>query len=150
MHPYQSANIILNGKVIGLIGKLSPSFVRDDVYVFELSVKALLENKCRGIQVNEISKYPSILKDVAFVVDKEIKASDLVKEIKRSGGKLLKNIMIFDHYEGDKIESCKKSIAFKLTFTDYDKTLTDDEVMKIFNKIISDITTKFKASVRDK
>lgn len=150
MHPYQSANIILNGREIGLIGKLNPSFKKDDIYVLEISIKALLENKCKGIQVAEISKYPSILKDVAFVVSKDIPANLLVKEIKRSGGKLLKEIEIFDNYEGEKIDSDKKSLAFKLTFNDFKKTLTDDEVMTIFNKIITDVENKFKCQVRDK
>ena len=150
MHPYQSANIVLNGREIGIIGKLAPTYMKDDVFVFEVSVKKLLENRCKGIQVTEISKYPTILKDVAFVVEKEILASDLVKEIKKAGGKLLKEIQIFDKYEGDKIESDKKSLAFKLTFNDLTKTLTDDEVMSVFNKIIDEVTKKFKCVVRDK
>lgn len=150
MHPYQSANIILNGKEIGIIGKLNPEFTKDDIYVFEISVAKLMENRCKGIGVLEISKYPTILKDVAFVVDKEIPSSNLVKEIKKSGGKLLKDIQIFDIYEGDKIDANKKSIAFKLTFNDLTRTLTDDEVMSVFNKIIDEVTKKFNAIVRDK
>ena len=150
MHKYQSANIILNGKEIGIIGKLNPTFIKDDVFVFEISVKKLLENRCRGIQVTEISKYPTILKDVAFVLDKEVLSSEVVKEIKKSGGKLLKEIQIFDKYEGEKIDSNKKSLAFKLTFNDLTKTLTDEEVMSVFNKIIDDVTKKFKCSLRDK
>ena len=150
MHPYQSANIILNGKEIGIIGKLNPEFIKDDVYVFEISVKKLLENRCKGISVSEMSKYPTILKDVAFVLEKEIPASDLVKEIKKSGGKLLKDIKIFDKYEGERIDSNKKSLAFKLTFNDLNKTLTDDEVMDIFNKIITNVCNKFNCTLRDK
>jgi len=150
MHKYQSANIVLNGKEIGIIGKLSPEFIKDDVFVFEISIKKLLENRCKGIQVAEISKYPTILKDVAFVLDKEILASDVVREIKKSGGKLLKEIQIFDKYEGEKIDSNKKSLAFKLTFNDLTKTLTDDEVMELFNKIITNVSSKFNCTLRDK
>ena len=150
MHPYQSANIILNGKEIGIIGKLNPKFIKDDVYVFEISIQKLLENRCKGISVSEISKYPTILKDVAFVVTKDVLASELVKEIKKAGGKLLKDIQIFDVYEGSNIDNDKKSLAFKLTFNDLTKTLTDEEVMTVFNKIITEITKKFNAIVRDK
>jgi len=120
------------------------------VFVFEISIKKLLENRCKGIQVAEISKYPTILKDVAFVLDKEILASDVVREIKKSGGKLLKEIQIFDKYEGEKIDSDKKSLAFKLTFNDLTKTLTDDEVMELFNKIITNVSSKFNCTLRDK
>lgn len=74
----------------------------------------------------------------------------MLKKLRRSGGKLLKEIEIFDNYEGEKIDSDKKSLAFKLTFNDFKKTLTDDEVMTIFNKIITDVENKFKCQVRDK
>lgn len=150
MHLYQSANIILNGQEIGIIGKLSPQFIKDDVFVFEISIKKLLENRCKGISVSEFSKYPTILKDVAFVLDKEVLAIDVVKEIKKVGGKLLKDVQIFDKYEGEKIDSNKKSLAFKLTFSALEKTLTDDEVMNVFNKIINEITKKFNCTLRDK
>ncbi len=150
LHPYQSASIILNGKNIGIIGKINPAFGKDDIYVMEISVSKLLENRVKGITVSEISKYPTILKDVAFILDKDIVASNVLKEIKRLGGKLLKDIQIFDYYVGDKIDSTKKSLAFKLTFNDMNRTLTDDEVMEIFDKIIEGIESKFKAQVRDK
>ncbi len=150
LHPYQSANIILNGKEIGIIGKVNPSIYKDDIFVLEISVKNLLENRCKDISVSEISKYPTILKDVAFIVPKDLKASDLVKEIKRFGGKLLKDILLFDKYEGEKLESGMKSLAFKLTFNDMNRTLTDDEVMEIFKKIIDGVTSKFKCQIRDK
>ncbi len=150
LHPYQSASIVVNGKEIGIIGKINPAFNKDDIYVLEISINKLLENRVKGIQVSEISKYPTILKDVAFILDKDIVASDVSKEIKRLGGKLLRDVQIFDCYEGDKIDSNKKSLAFKLTFNDMNRTLTDEEVMEIFEKIISGIETKFKSQVRDK
>ena len=150
LHPYQSANIILNGKEIGIIGKVSPNITKDDIYVMEISIQGLLQNKCKGITVSEISKFPTILKDVAFIVSEDIPASDITKEIKRLGGKLLRDITIFDNYIGDKVESGKKSLAFKLTFNDMNRTLTDEEVMSIFEKIIEGVTKKFKCLVRDK
>ena len=66
------------------------------------------------------------------------------------GGRLLSNISIFDIYEGDKVEKDEKSIAFNLEFLDNNKTLTDDEVMDVFNKIISGVTDKLNCKVRDK
>ncbi len=150
LHPYQSANVIVNGLEVGIIGKINPTFSKDDIYVFELSIDKLLKNRCKGINVSEISKFPTILKDVAFIVPKDITSLSLTKEIKRLGGKLLKDITIFDYYVGDKIDEDKKSLAFKLTFNDSTRTLTDEEVMEIFNKIIAGIKTKFKCEVRDK
>ncbi|MEE3343232.1 MAG: phenylalanine--tRNA ligase subunit beta [Bacilli bacterium] len=149
-HPYQSAYINLNGEDIGIIGKLHPNVVKDDVYVAEINLSKLSKYKVSKIKYREINKYPSIKKDLAFIVDKDIPAEDISKTIKKAGGKNLTNIEIFDLYIGDKIDSNKKSIAFSLTFEDTKKTLTDEEVMDIFNKIIKDVEKKHKAILRDK
>ena len=98
----------------------------------------------------DIPKYPSINKDVAFVVKKEITSEEIKKEIKKSCGKLLNNIKIFDIYEGDKLNSDEKSIAFTLEFLDLTKTLTEEEVMSIFNNMIDDVSKKLNCKVRDK
>ena len=90
------------------------------------------------------------MKDVAFIVDDSLMCEEIVKEIKRSGGKLLTDIKIFDIYIGDKIPENKKSLAFNLTFEDMSRTLKEEVVMVIFNKIILNVTQKFKAFLRDK
>ena len=69
--------------------------------------------------------------------------------IKKSGGRLLSNIEVFDIYEGDKIASDEKSIAYNLKFEDSSKTLTEEEVMTVFNKIITDVESKLNAKVRN-
>ena len=85
---------------------------------------------------------------MAFIVDKNILAEDISKEIKKSGGKLVTNIEIFDVYEDINIGINNKSIAYKVTFEDYNKTLTDEEIMPIFNKIIDNVEKKFNAKLR--
>ena len=149
-HPYQSAYINLNGENIGIMGKLHPNVTKDNVYVAEINLSKLSKFKTSKIKYKEINKYPSIKKDLAFIIDKDIPADDISKTIKKSGGKNLTNIEIFDLYIGDKIDSNKKSIAYSLTFEDTKKTLTDEEVMEIFNKIIKDVEKKHKAILRDK
>ena len=73
-----------------------------------------------------------------------------MKEIKKEGGKLLKDISIFDVYEGDKIGDDERSIAFSLVFEDATRTLNEEEVMEIFNRIIVVVENKLMARVRDK
>ena len=73
-----------------------------------------------------------------------------MKVIKKAGGKTLTNIEVFDVYVGKNIEEGKRSIAFSLTFEDYSKTLTDEEVMPLFEKIIDGVTKKFNCEIRDK
>lgn len=150
LHPGQSASIILNNIKIGIIGKVHPSVTPDDIYVLEINLEKLFAIRVKGMQYKEISKFPGISKDLAFVVDKQIKASDIMSVIKKEGGRLLTNISIFDVYEGENIGKNEKSIAFKLTFEDSTKTLSDEEVMVIFNKIITGVENKLKAKVRDK
>ena len=148
-HPGVYASINLQGSEIGYIGKLHPSISKEDVFIFEINLDKLLKNKTSKIKYKDIPKYLGMEKDVAFVVDKSINNEDIIKTIKKSGGRLLTSIKVFDIYEGDKIDNNCVSIAYKLTFADASKTLTDEEVMEVFNKIISSVTTKFNAKLRD-
>jgi phenylalanyl-tRNA synthetase beta chain len=146
-HLGQSAKIIIGDEVIGYFGKVHPN-ISKNVYAFELSVSKLLKQKIRSIKYKEISKYPSVSRDVAFVIDKNILASDIKKVISKTGGHLLVDIEVFDVYEGSNIDQDKKSIAFNLTFEDNTKTLSDDEVNNIINNIIREVEDKFKAKLR--
>ena len=104
----------------------------------------------KPIKFKEASKYPEISKDMAFVVKKNVTAGELLQQIKKSGGRLLTNVDIFDVYVGENVGEDEKSIAFTLTFSDPTKTLNDVEVMEVFNKIINDVETKIGAQLRTK
>ncbi len=149
-HPKQSCEIILQGSSIGIMGKIHPSEMKEDVYLLEINLDKLLKNSPSRMTYKDISKYPSICKDVAFVVKKEISSESIINVIKKAGGKLLNKISIFDIYVGNKIASDLKSIAFNLEFRDQSKTLTEEEVMEVFNKIILSVTKEFNCVVRDK
>ena len=150
IHPKINSEIIVGGKNIGYFGKLHPSISKTDMYVCEISLTKLIINKTSDVKFKELNKYPKIEKDLAFIVDNRTESFEILKEIKKSGGKLLTNIVIFDVYKGENIGNDKKSIAYKLTFEDYTRTLTEEEVMIVFNKIIKDIENKFNAILRDK
>ena len=150
LHPGISAKILVDREEIGIIGKLHPNISNDDIYVCEFSLTSLYNKKIKPIKYKETSKYPSIVKDVSFIVDKDTMAIDIENTIKKSGGRLLESVYIFDYYAKDNIEDNKKSLAFKLTFTDSSRTLEEKEVMDIFNKIISDVVVKHNAVLRDK
>lgn len=148
LHDGISANILLDRESIGIIGKIHPSIIKDDVYVAEISLTKL-NKETKPIKYRESSKYPSIIKDVAFVVDKSVQSGTIVELIKKSGGRLLTDIQVFDVYTGENVKENEKSIAYTLTFMDETKTLSDEEVMQVFNKIIEYVTTKLNCSVRD-
>ena len=108
----------------------------------------MLAKKTSKLQFKEVSKYPTITKDLAFVVDNNVLSSEIETVIKKTGGKLLKNISLFDLYTGEKVAINEKSLAYSLTFGD-DRTLTEEEVMNLFNKIIENVIEKCKARLRD-
>ena len=148
-HIGQVAEIIVNGSSIGIVGKLHPNVTKDSVYVMEINLDKLFEKRVGSMKYKEISKFPSINKDMAFIVDKDMTSDTIMKEIKKSGGKLVTNIKVFDVYTGENVEEGKKSIAFNLTFEDNTKTLTDEEVLEVFNKIISEVEKKLSANLRN-
>jgi phenylalanyl-tRNA synthetase beta chain len=150
LHPGISCSIIIDNEIIGYMGKVHPSIHKKDLYVFEISLDKILDKKVREIKYKEISKYPSVNKDVAFIVDKNVLSSDIETIIKKVGGRLLESIDVFDVYIGENIEADKKSIAYSLVFKNNDKTLTDEEVTELFNKIIKEVETKLNAKLRNK
>ena len=149
LHPGISAHILLDNEEIGIIGRINPNLVKEEVYVFELSMNKLLK-PVKPIKYKPSSKYPSIIKDMAFILDKNILNQDVINTIRTNGGRYLTDIKVFDLYQGDKISLDKKSIAYSLTFNSNESTLSDEEVTTIFNKIIAAVTDKFNAILRDK
>ncbi len=145
LHPGISADILLDRKRIGIMGRVHPKVCKDEVYVCELSLNALM-TKVKPLKYKEASKYPTIVKDVAFIVPKAMSSSEVETVIKKAGGRLLSDIKVFDVYE--KLDNNKKSIAYNLTFMDSNRTLTDEEVMNVFDNIIKKVTTSLDVELR--
>lgn len=149
LHPYQSAYIKVDNEVVGYLGKVHPSTVKKDVYVFELSIDKLRSKKVRNIKYKEISKYPSITKDVAFITKKDVNSSFIENNIKKASGRLLTDIKVFDVYTGENVGEDEKSIAYKLTYSDLNRTLSDEEVNTLFYKMIDAVEKKCNVKLRN-
>ena len=149
LHPGISADIMLDRKKIGFLGRIHPKINKDEIYVMEISMSAI-DTKVKPIKFKQSSKLPNIKKDMAFVVKKDVSALTLLNQIKKSGGRLLADLDIFDVYTGENVGSDEKSIAFSLTFEDPAKTLTEEEVTQVFEKIISDVEKNIGATLRNK
>ena len=147
LHPGVSAKILIDNQEIGIIGKVHPSLVKDDVYVCELSMTKLYTYKTKSLKFKEASKYPSIKKDVAFIVDNDVTNNQLTSLIKKFGGRLLDSIDVFDIYND--IKPGKKSMAYNLVFKNESRTLSDNEVMEVFNNIIERICKELNAELRN-
>ena len=149
MHPGISAKISLDKEDIGIIGRVHPSLKKDDIYVAELSMTKLMKN-VKAIKYKEPTKYPEVKKDLAFIVKKDVQSDEIERVIKKAAGKILTDIDVFDVYTGENVSNDEKSIAFSLTFSDPTKTLNEEEINNIFNKIISDVETKTNSKLRNK
>ena len=148
LHPGQSAYINVNGTNVGIIGKIHPKITSSDVFVMEINLDELFKKKVGKMKYKEISKFPSIQKDIALLVNKDIDSKEIEKVIKSAGGSMLTNIEVFDVYTGKGILDDKKSIAYSLTFSDMKKTLTDEEINAVMNKIIEAAEKKLGAELR--
>ena len=148
LHPGQSAMISVNNDIVGIIGKVHPEITKDDVFVMEINLDKLLAKKTGKMKYKEISKYPTVKKDISIVVDKNITSNEIAVAIKKSAGSLLLNTEVFDVYTGKGIEEGKNSLAYSLTFGSNDRTLTDEEINKVLEKIIERLSKI--GTVRDK
>lgn len=148
LHPGQSAVISVNNDIVGIIGKIHPKVEKDDVFVLEIDLDRLLSKRVGKMKYKEISKFPNIKKDLSIVVDKKMSAQEIGMKIKKLAGSLLESSEVFDVYTGKGIEDDKKSISFALTFGKGDRTLTDDEINEVMNKIITGLEKDIKAELR--
>lgn len=148
LHPGVSADILLDGNKVGFLGRIHPIIESDEVYVMEISLKAL-DLSVKPLKYKQASKLPSIKKDLAFIVPVSLSNDKIEKVIKQSGGRLLSDIQVFDVYTGENVLESEKSIAYSLTFSAMDRTLNQEEVMTIFNRIIENVESKLGAKLRD-
>ena len=136
LHPGESAFISVDNKAVGIIGKLNPKFEKEPVYVLEINLDKLLEKKTGKMKYKEISKFPTAKKDLSIIVDNKVTANEITMQIKKAAGSLLLSSEVFDLYVGKGIEEGKKSLAFALTFGANDRTLTNQEINDLLEKIV--------------
>lgn len=151
-HPGRTALIKHQGEVIGYLGQIHPEWQKkldlDSVYAFELSLEALLKLRPEEISYVPLPKYPSMERDIAILVDEGIEAEHIRTTIKEAGGKLLQSVQLFDVYVGERIEKGKKSLAFSLIYQDPEKTLTDETINQLQEKIIEALASRYQAELR--
>ncbi|WP_202078247.1 phenylalanine--tRNA ligase subunit beta [Caldalkalibacillus salinus] len=151
-HPGRTALIYLKDEVVGFIGQLHPETQKEldlqPTYVFELSFERLLKHLPEEISFTSLPKFPGIQRDLAVVVNEDIKAGDLVQTIEEVGGELLRSVSLFDVYQGEGIEEGKKSMAYALYYLNPERTLTDEEVGQVHNEIVTALEKKWNALLR--
>lgn len=152
MHPGRTAEIYLHDERIGFIGQIHPIVQKEldlkETYAFELLLGAVFAANVAPLQYEAIPRYPSITRDIALVVDQDLVAGEVQKIITEAGGALLKSVHLFDLYEGEHMEPGKKSLAFSLKYYNKEKTLKDEEVTAVHNKVLAAVKDKAGAVLR--
>lgn len=153
LHPGRSAEFILNGKSLGVFGEVHPKVLENyglkkRAYVAELDFNLIVENTIDNYTYKALPKYPTMKRDFAFVMDRDLDSVELEKISKKYGKELLESFKVFDIYEGKNIEDDKKSVAFSLVFRAADRTLEESEVTEICEKIVAEIESEIEAKLR--
>ncbi len=151
LHPGQTAEISRGGRRVGLVGALHPQVqakmgLSGSVYVFELSFAAIEQAKAPIF--SELSKFPSIRRDLALVLDRAVPAAQVLALVRKAAGELLVNLDIFDEYRGEGIDSGRKSLGLTLTLQDSSRTLKEEVVEAIMAQVISALQSGVSAQLR--
>ncbi len=151
LHPGQAARVLIDEEVVGRIGRLHPELearfeLRRAAFVFELDVDAVLITERR--RASAVSKFPSVRRDIAVLVDRAVPAAALEACVRRAVGGCLVDFRLFDVYHGEGIDSAKKSIALGLTFQDQTRTLTDTDINALVDTAVGALETDLGARLR--
>ncbi|CQR48081.1 Phenylalanine--tRNA ligase beta subunit [Paraliobacillus sp. PM-2] len=152
MHPGRTAIVKVDNKVIGFVGQVHPKLQKDfdlkDTFVFDIDLAYLIEQHENEPNFNKIPRYPTVTRDIALVVDETVSAGDIQQTIETNAGPLLKEIQVFDLYQGEHLETGKKSLAFHLLYLDPERTLTDEEVEASYQALLTAVKDAHKAELR--
>ena len=153
-HPGKCACIWLGERSLGVMGELHPlvveryEFSDSPLLAAELDLQAILSSIPARYLVQPVPTYPPVLEDLAVIVDEIVPAENVAAVIRQTGGKTLSNLRLFDLFRGEQIGTGKKSLAYSLTYQSEERTLTDDEVLKIRQRIIRQLEKELGAKLR--
>ena len=152
MHPGRTATILLDGKEIGFVGQVHPQTAKQydipETYVAEINLSTIESQMNQALIFEDITKYPSVSRDIALLLAESVSHHDIVSAIESSGVKRLTAIKLFDVYAGNNIAEGYKSMAYSLTFQNPNDNLTDEEVAKYMEKITKSLVEKVNAEIR--
>lgn len=152
-HPGRCANIVYGNHILGTIGEVHPDVLENfgfdnRVYIADIDFNIILQITILDRIYKPLPKYPATSRDIAIIVKEEVYSKVAEDIILKNGGSILESYTLFDVYRGKQISEGYKSMAYSLTFRAADKTLTDEEVNKVYDKILSELKSKLNAELR--
>jgi len=152
-HPGRTARLVIAGASAGLVGEIHPEVAEEfetpeRTYIGVIEIEPLIRNAVMKVEYKQLPRYPSVTRDIAILVNDEVLAWDIEQTIKEYGGKTLEDIKLFDVYKGKQVPEGYKSMAYSVSFRAGDRTLTDEEVNKSMDKIITALEKRYSARLR--
>ncbi|MBQ1730075.1 MAG: phenylalanine--tRNA ligase subunit beta [Oscillospiraceae bacterium] len=152
-HPGRCASVSVNGKTLGVFGQVHPTVQKNygsdlELYAAELSLDALIENQGAEPTYKALPRFPAVTRDIAVVADRDITVGEIEKTIRVSGGELLRDVRLFDVYEGPGILPGKRSTAYSMTLRSDEGTLTDDHADEVMTNVLTALREKLGAERR--
>lgn len=157
LHPGRTATLWLQGKTLGIFGQIHPQLAQqrdlnNEVYLFELDFSLLLTALDRDAittpKFQAYSTYPGSDRDLAFFAPLDLSVAEITKAMNKAGGKLLQQVEVFDEYKGKNVREGQRSLAFNLVYQASDRTLTDQDVDPVHQKVRDTLVNKFDVTLR--
>ena len=153
--PTISAEVVIFGEKIGIIGKLHPKIleifdINTDVYYLDIDIRKtlkLVKERAKKLKLKDIGKYPAVFRDLALVCDNNIEFSKVIKSINKFSD-IIQNVEVVDRYVGEQVEEGKQSIAISITYYDINKTLKEDEINSVESSLLEMLKNKFSINLR--
>lgn len=154
LHPDRCFHLEVGGKTIGVLGEVSESVlevfgIKDKVILAELDFDKLASAVPRGRRFSPLPKFPPVDRDVAVVAKETLPSQTIRAKIKEAGGDLVAEVSLFDVYKGKQVPPGKKSLAYSIRYRSRERTLTDEEVDKIHQKVVSELEKSFGITLRE-
>lgn len=141
LHPSRAAMVNLGGERVGIVGELHPEVAAayelpPGVYIFEIDFPSVVDHCQSEITVAPLPRFPSVIRDVAVVIDEDVSVEEIADIMRGAGGKFMESVEVFDCYRGDSIPPERKGLAFRIRYRSSERTLTDEEVNEFHREVL--------------
>lgn len=152
-HPGRTAEISAEGEVIGIVGQIHPEVsekygIETECFSAVIDFAKMLSHVDNSIKYRALPKFPAVTRDIALLADRSVPSAEIENVIRHAAGKLLDSLNLFDVYEGEQIPEGKKSVAYAASFRASDRSLTNEEINPVFDKIVNALETELGAKLR--
>lgn len=154
LHPGKSANVLLDGEAIGYVGEMAPSSMREldvarKIQIFEILLEPLFIRSRKERSFRPLPRYPYIERDLSIVVERNCSGDKIKHLISRLGHDIISSVILFDLYRGESIPEGRQSMTFRIRYQSEDRTLTDEEVQQVHDRVVEALVTELGATMRE-